>query len=452
MDVLSYLSELIQTRKAIGIAGLGTVFKKKQPGRYDAATHSFLPPSYTIGFTTEVKEDVQLPGYISKKRNVSADTASYFINEFSETIHGQLNDHQEASLGTLGKLIKTGDELRFEPADEISYGFDFYGLPAVKAGVEMPEPVITVHTNTDPLPEIIEEEPFNEEIVQETPDAEEPVTEVAADETTVLPVPEEHPTLESVITENEITEENPGDDIINNEELTQQARNETQLREEIEALNFYRSKSPYLKGTLPEQAPLPEVEESRAQVYPVAQPPAPEPIDIFLPEEEIKSSSVIIKILLGIVILLIMMTVAYFVKPDWFSTITGNAKIVAPKAAPASQVQPAAVPATTDSLATNDTLAGKTVTPVTGTVAQDTAAVVYEVIGASMHDQKEADNFIALMKKSGITAKVVTNMSGRRLKMSIATLKDEASAKQEVERLSKKLKIPGIYIYRNKQH
>jgi hypothetical protein len=55
------------------------------------------------------------------------------------------------------------------------------------------------------------------------------------------------------------------------------------------------------------------------------------------------------------------------------------------------------------------------------------------------------------MKKSGITAKVVTNMAGRRLKMSIATLKDEESAKREMERLSKKLKIPGIYIYRNKQ-
>jgi hypothetical protein len=76
---------------------------------------------------------------------------------------------------------------------------------------------------------------------------------------------------------------------------------------------------------------------------------------------------------------------------------------------------------------------------------------VYEIIGASMHDQKEADQFIALMKRSGINAKVVTNMSGRRLKMSIATLKDEKSAREELDRLSKKLKIPGIYIYRNKQ-
>ena len=91
------------------------------------------------------------------------------------------------------------------------------------------------------------------------------------------------------------------------------------------------------------------------------------------------------------------------------------------------------------------------VVPVVSPITVKDSVITYEVIGASMHDQKEADNFIALMKRSGITAKVVTNMAGKRLKMSIATLKDEKSAKLEVERLTEKLKIPGIYIYRNKQ-
>jgi hypothetical protein len=118
---------------------------------------------------------------------------------------------------------------------------------------------------------------------------------------------------------------------------------------------------------------------------------------------------------------------------------------------------------TTDSVATTDSTLKEDTLKQTPAVKKDTqavipvvkptadTAVVYEIIGASMHDQKEADGFIAQMKKSGITAKVVTNMAGRRLKMSIATLKDEESAKREMERLSKKLKIPGIYIYRNKQ-
>ncbi|MGY0040576.1 HU domain-containing protein [Pedobacter sp. NJ-S-72] len=118
MDILSYLSELIQTRKAVGVSGLGTVYKKKLPGRYDAETHSFVPPSYTIDFTPEVKEELILAEFISKKRNVSNDTANYFIDEFSNGILQQLNDHQEADFGDLGNLYKAEDELRFEPSEK----------------------------------------------------------------------------------------------------------------------------------------------------------------------------------------------------------------------------------------------------------------------------------------------------------------------------------------------
>ena len=55
-----------------------------------------------------------------------------------------------------------------------------------------------------------------------------------------------------------------------------------------------------------------------------------------------------------------------------------------------------------------------------------------------------------LAKKSGIKAKVVQNAPGKRLKMSIATLKDENSAKEARDRLGEKLKIKGLYIYKNK--
>ncbi|WP_448635674.1 HU domain-containing protein [Pedobacter panaciterrae] len=67
MDILSYLTELIKTRKEVGISGLGTFYKKKSPGRYDVETHSFLPPSYTLAFAEENRESQSLIAYISKK-------------------------------------------------------------------------------------------------------------------------------------------------------------------------------------------------------------------------------------------------------------------------------------------------------------------------------------------------------------------------------------------------
>lgn len=451
MDVLSYLSELIQTRKAVGIYGLGTVLKIKLPGRFDADTHSFVPPSYTLDFTAEVKEETSLADFISKKRNVSAETAKYFVNEFSAALVKQLNDQHEADLGNLGKLVKSGDTLKLIPAKEINYGFDFYGLPAVKD----------------------EQESQVEEIISQTPEVEEPAALPAEEEPAVLP--EEEPTIESVVTDNESQEENPGDHEYKVAEehvipagIDTPAKNEEEVHEEIEALNEYRSKMPYLKDNGPANEEVvwklnTTVETVHDKIKAAADYRFEEPLPVYQ-EEEPKTMPAYLKILLGILVLAIMLAVAYFVKPEWFTALTGKNNAATTKAV----IPPAPKPAVlqTDTAKLKDS-AAKVIPVVTSSAVKDSSskvktapvaavnpadtATVYEIIGASMHDQKEADSFIALMKKSGINAKVVTNMSGKRLKMSIATLKDEKSAKLELDRLSKKLKIPGIYIYRNKQ-
>ncbi|WP_146610903.1 hypothetical protein [Pedobacter cryoconitis] len=531
MDILSYLSELIQTRKAVGVSGLGTVYKKKLPGRYDAETHSFVPPSYVIDFTPEVKEEIILAEFISKKRNVSIDTANYFIDEFSTGILQQLNDQQEAGFGELGKLYKADDEVHFEPAEKLNYGFDFYGLPVVKAEQEpsaeeiMPETPSVEENQPNTEETISAETPAEEEVLPfetpvvpdqiETPEEEESLEEpvvaaapvVVPAEETVDPVeepasPEEEataPAQEVEIPVEEVpvaVEEAPAPEeeapvavpveetvppvtslqepaietvVPDHENFIPDSpvpprKDEKQLRAEIEALNFYRSKSPVEKTTITEQ------EEVIWNIKDNVKTPEPAPFynkneEVYIPEQEeekAKTTPLYLKIILGLLILVIMMIVAYMVKPEWFSGILANSPFATPKTEEPvkrpiqERYKSEAVPTPVDTLK-NTTPAAAAVTSKKDSVlkkavapARDTA-VVYEIIGASMHDQKEADRFIELMKRSGITAKVVTNMSGKRLKMSIATLKDEESAKLELEKLSKKLKIPGIYIYKNKQ-
>ncbi|QNK62013.1 hypothetical protein H7F33_15850 [Pedobacter sp. PAMC26386] len=555
MDILSYLSELIQTRKAVGVSGLGTVYKKKLPGRYDAALHSFVPPSYIIDFTPEVKEELILAEFISKKRNVSIDTANYFIDEFSNGILQQLNDVQEASLGDLGKLSKADDELHFVPSEKLNYGFDFYGLPVVKAEQEpsaeeiMPEtpPVEEIaHSHIDevlpfetPVVEdtVVEEVtpiegdaahigiPVVEELAAEqiptveeatTPIVEEQLTasqtvaheeaELAAETPVIVPtgaeqeiisqeheiipheekVSHEEPTLVHEIDEHENPEEpvvepvkEPAIETVvpDHENFIPDSpprKDEQQLRAEIEALNFYRSKSPVAKTTTPEQEEVIwNIKDNTKTTEPAQFYNKNE--EVYTPEEEEekpKTTPLYLKIILSLLILVIMMIVAYIVKPEWFNGLITNNPFNTPKTeTPVKQPVQIQERFKSDSSQTTDTLkkAKPVNTPVTATAAaakpvvkKDTVIkkaevkktdgpIVYEIIGASMHDQKEADKFIELMKRSGVDAKVVTNMSGRRLKMSIATLKDEESAKLELERLSKKLKIPGIYIYKNKQ-
>jgi hypothetical protein len=481
MDVLSYLSELIQTHKAVGISGLGTVFKKKIPGRYDAELHSFIPPSYTLDFTTEIKEDLILAAYIGKKRNVSSETATYFIHEFSSDTLRRLDNEQEADFGELGKLVKADGQIRFEPAQSINYGFDFYGLPVVKAEPELPaeeiraeshdagEPVAVTEVRTIAEAPVIETEESIYESDEEPPAAEEPV-----------PAEKEEPTIESVIADNTSLEENPGDEettvnaVTTEEETNQETpaeetvnpfaqyrKNEQQLREEIESLNFYRSKSPYLKSTGPaDEEVILKLNNITDKGDTLEEVPAADPYPIY--PEQVPEQGVMplyLKILLSIAILALMMGIVYFIKPELFNGLADKSsapakKLILSPPKPAQVYPKVDSPMVTDSIqksgAALPAVLKDTIVKTPPLKPADTSTV-YEIIGASMHDQKEADQFIALMKRSGINAKVVTNMSGRRLKMSIATLKDEKSAREELDRLSKKLKIPGIYIYRNKQ-
>ena len=505
MDILSYLSELIQTRKSVGISGLGTVYKKKSPGRYDAETHSFVPPSYTLDFTAEVKEEVLLADYISKKRNVSVDTANYYINEYSIAVQQQLNTHKEATLGSLGKLLKDGDQLKFEPAEKLNYGFDFFGLPAVKAEQENPVQEIIIETPNVEEPELVSEtvptelktpeietpeveyiEPVPTETVTES-QSEQEQADVTKDEDNAVQAEETathevvNPATESVqaieepaaIAQSETEYVQPAEEITSAPAApvilaeTTPAHNETpvqkdeqQLRAEIEALNFYRSQSPVSKQTVGEsEEVIWHIKDTVPSVTTPPQPPVTEPGEVYQPEEEVKKKSPYLTIFVVILILGLLVAGTYLLKPEWFSQFMGKPAALPKTEAPIKA--PVVTAPAADSSATKDT--SKTaVLPAEKTAAKDSVAktaavkpkdttVVYEIIGASMHDQKEADNFIAQMKKSGITAKVVTNMAGKRLKMSIATLKDEQSAKLELEKLSQKLKIPGIYIYRNKQ-
>lgn len=132
MDILSYLTQIIKARKEVEVPGLGTFYKKKFPGRYSTETHSFLPPSYVLDFTTDIKEETTLRDFISKKANISADNVTYYIDQFVLEIKGQLENGEDVQLGELGVLSSGTEGLIFSPNRESNIGLDFYGMPDIK--------------------------------------------------------------------------------------------------------------------------------------------------------------------------------------------------------------------------------------------------------------------------------------------------------------------------------
>jgi nucleoid DNA-binding protein len=135
MDILSYLLELLQQRKEVGITGLGTFYKKKYPGRYDKEKQTFLPPGYTLQFSVEVIEEDALANFISAKTNSTNDDARNHIAQFVEQVNQKLELDHEAELQNTGRLFFTEQGLGFEPVKNMNYGSEFYGLPSLAENV-----------------------------------------------------------------------------------------------------------------------------------------------------------------------------------------------------------------------------------------------------------------------------------------------------------------------------
>ena len=163
MDILQYLIELLKIRKEIGIEGLGTLYKKKTPGRYDATLHSFVPPSHVLEFTTVLTENVNFAQYIQTKRNISKESATYFINDFVTAVKQGLADKGNFTLENLGTFNLIDNQLTFSPIHQINIGFDFFALPPVTASVPTPTSKEEELTTSNHLQEVLTELP-NQEI------------------------------------------------------------------------------------------------------------------------------------------------------------------------------------------------------------------------------------------------------------------------------------------------
>jgi len=546
MDMLAYLTELIKTRKEVGIPGLGTIYKKKSPGRYDAETHSFLPPSYVLDFSSEVREQTLLIAHICKKRNISPDAATYYVDQFSDEIKKQLEEHEEASLYPLGTLYGSPETLSFKPVNDQNFGFDFYGLPPVKEEAELvaePEEILPYSTEpviTDLQPE---EELFNEEgninqvteeqlelensnadlreeeitslnpaeqqelservdevVTTEAPPIEIPaVEEIPAQEEEQQPIlPVAHP--EETHAEAAETEEVPKTEIPAEEIQPLAIADDQPVYEEIAEVEPPKKpvEQPVIETVVPTTINDAYAQSNRAVFEPRPTPVLEQPVEreqitetgFYSSDGEYSDKAktpVYLKILIALLLILIGLAAAYFIRPDLFDPILkrGETPAVLP-AEPGPGVQDAKL--TADSLAKADSLKrnSEKVLPVKDTTKKDSSAITkpaaakpvvpkpettipvapattattppavetgttYEVIGSSVTSQKEAERFIANMKSLGITAKAIPPTNGRKIiKLSIGSFKDYNTAHQERPKLEKKLGIKDTYIHTNK--
>jgi len=72
-------------------------------------------------------------------------------------------------------------------------------------------------------------------------------------------------------------------------------------------------------------------------------------------------------------------------------------------------------------------------------VASESESINYEIISAAFARKSEAEVYIKELSTKGIQAKIVENMPGKMLKISLGTFLDEESAKKELTRIQKNI-------------
>ena len=430
MDILLYLTELLQSRKAIGIVGLGTLYKKKSPGRYDIEKHAFVPPSYALEFTTELKEQEELANFISERRNISVDSANYYISEFVEKLQAQLAEQQEADLTPIGRLKIVDNELTFVAEQESSFSNESYGLPTLNE--------LTTDSSE-------EQEPVDETISSDEAIASD--SSVEEEKTAALDGVED--TIDSVVEENKLEEENPGQE-------TGEKPQEIELDEQPVYDEITEVGQPVEEPST-EAQPLTAPEENKE--IPVATSTIPPVVNYnYLPDndddddDDDRRPNRFFRILLKTLIVLILIAIAgaltYFFFPGWFdnnliNTIdktTEQATVISPNDTAGVKTDSLKY---ADSLAKNNALVKLAKD---STIIDSNKTIIYEVIGSAEKSQKRIDYVINTMKKRGINAKPLQNVPGRLTKISLGTFTDYNLAKIYQDSLQKKLKNPQIYI------
>ena len=499
MDILLYLSELLQQRNSIGLIGLGTFFKKKFAGRYDKEKQSFLPPGYALQFTVHVRDEELLQNFIAERRNISKESAAYYISRFVEETNKKLEIEHEAELENIGRLFFTEHEgLSFEPSKNINYGSEFFGLPAIAESEVIPE--VDLNRPASGLQEK-EDETYDE--IAEAPSV---VQENAAEE--ILPVIE-NVELDEVKDDLRHTLSNSSQEV--------QKESEVQNINVPESVIEQHEEHPYRFGHQPESEvqkihnnleedtkadevviDAPEFIKEQHEEHPNRfghQPESEEPKKYVILEDEIKEEQIIEapefikeqhaehpnrfghdplaeevleerenksvwpKVGILLLALIIISVVVYFVKPDWFSSApkveTPALSTTAVDSSKSDKTD--TLKAKQDSIAKTDSiLRANQVTDKSDTVkaknnvnnvklSTTAPKSMFHVISVSYATEAAAQRYIDKVKKIGLNA-VIARMEGKRKKVSIASFATREEAEKEKNILQKRLKGEGFYV------
>jgi hypothetical protein len=130
MDMDAFISELLHQHECVIVPGLGGFLTNYAPARIHPALHVFMPPSKYIVFNASLSHnDGILAKHLSAAKNIGYRESLECINQWINEHRSRLKNGHSWTLENIGILSPDQEgNLQFEPANNVNYLSDSYGL------------------------------------------------------------------------------------------------------------------------------------------------------------------------------------------------------------------------------------------------------------------------------------------------------------------------------------
>ena len=138
-DLSRHIEYLFCEHNSVAIPGIGVFVTEDLQARYCDEESLYLPPVRSVRLDTDnTEDDGKLENALIQLHRVTRNVAKKWIADYVEDINQSLLDMGTMDMGTMGRLVMTGNNISFEVCDagintpEL-YGFDSFHMPKLPA-------------------------------------------------------------------------------------------------------------------------------------------------------------------------------------------------------------------------------------------------------------------------------------------------------------------------------
>jgi nucleoid DNA-binding protein len=174
MNLGNYIQQLLPENETVIIPGFGAFISEYQPAQIDEPSGKITPPSKTVIFNSNIKNnDGLLVNEVSRREQISVQDALKRIEETREEIFYQLDKGEKVTIENTGTLFYDENrKIQFEYSGEMNLMPDTFGLETTSLKDGSKEKA--EEKSEQPAPEAKKPEPVESGIPREPQSAEPP--------------------------------------------------------------------------------------------------------------------------------------------------------------------------------------------------------------------------------------------------------------------------------------